>query len=61
MIKLKNFCDIQEEANAKNKKLYEICQILESENTELPVQQVRENVKNILSAMKSAIKDGLKS
>lgn len=61
MIKQKNFADILEDAKTKNKKLYEICQILESQDSEISVQEVRSKVKNILDAMKAAVKSGLKS
>ncbi len=61
MTDLKNFADILEIANNKGKRIYEICQILESENTEKPVSDIRNRVKNIIAAMKSAINDGLKS
>lgn len=61
MIHLKNFADILEEAQEKNKKLYEICQILESENTEMPVKDIRAKVQTILESMKQAIKEGLQS
>lgn len=61
MIKARNFEDIIEEAQNKNKKLYEICQIIESENSEISVNEVREKVKTTLDAMKAAIKEGLLS
>lgn len=61
MIQLKNFADILEEAQEKNKKLYEICQILESEYTEVPVKDIRTKVQAILESMKQAINEGLKS
>lgn len=61
MIKLKNFADILEEAQEKDKKLFEICQLLEAENTELSVTEIRTKVQIILSAMKDAVKAGLKS
>lgn len=61
MTELKNFGDILETADNMNKKIYEICQLLESENTEKPVSEIRERVKDIIAAMKSAINAGLKS
>ena len=61
MTNLENFADILETAENKGKKIYEICQLLESENTEKPVREIRERVKGIISAMKSAINAGLQS
>ena len=58
---LKNFADILETAENRGKKIYEICQMLEAENTERPVAEIRERVKNIIASMKSAIRAGLES
>jgi L-serine dehydratase len=61
MIRIQNFEEILEEAKNKNKKIYEICQMIESEILEIPVDKVRAKVKENLDAMKEAIKRGLKS
>lgn len=61
MIKLKNFEDILEIAEEKGKKLYEICELLEADNSEISEEEVRDRVKLTLDAMKEAIKEGLKS
>lgn len=61
MTKLRNFEQVFEEAEEKNKKIYEICQFYEAEATELCEKDIREKVKQNLNAMKDAIKQGLKS
>lgn len=61
MTYLKNFEQVFEEAQEKEKKIYEICQIYEAEATEVSVKEIREKVKTTLDAMKDAIKLGLKS
>lgn len=61
MIKLKNFEDVLEIAEEKGKKLYEICELLEADNSEISEEEVRDRVKLTLDAMKEAIKEGLKS
>lgn len=61
MTNLMNFSDILEMSKDKNKKLYEICEFLEAENTEISVEEIRNKTGVILEAMKSAIKSGLES
>ncbi|MBS6552681.1 MAG: L-serine ammonia-lyase, iron-sulfur-dependent, subunit alpha [Opitutales bacterium] len=61
MIKSKNFEDVLNSAQEKNKKLYEICEMLEADTSEISTEEVRDKVKIILDAMKDAIKKGLKS
>lgn len=61
MIILKNFEDVLEIAEEKGKKLYEICELLEADNSEISEEEVRDRVKLTLDAMKEAIKEGLKS
>ena len=41
MTNLMNFSDILEMSKDKNKKLYEICELLEAENTEISVEEIR--------------------
>ena len=59
MIKFDNFEEVFEEAQARNLKLYEICQLIEEQNTEVSVSEIRAKVKKNLEAMESAIKEGL--
>jgi len=61
MIKSKNFEDVLNIAREKNKKLYEICELLEADTSEISTEEVRDRVKIILDAMKDAIEKGLKS
>lgn len=61
MITLRDFKTVFEEAEEKHKKIYEVCEIYESEMTETSVKEIREKVKTNLDAMKEAIKQGLKS
>lgn len=56
-----NFQDILNIAREKNKKLYEVCEMLEAESSEISTEEVRDKVKHILDAMKSAVKEGLNS
>ncbi len=61
MIKFGNFEEVFQEAQSRNKKLYEICQLIEEQNTEIPVEEIRKKVKCNLDAMEEAIRKGLKS
>ena len=61
MIKPDTFKDILELAEAENKKLYEISQKFEADSLEIAQEEIRDRVKNILDAMKEAIKQGLVS
>ena len=61
MIKFGNFEEVFQEAQSRNKKLYEICQLIEEQNTEIPVEEIRKKVKCNLDAMEEAIREGLKS
>lgn len=61
MTNLRNFKQVFEEAQEKDKKIYEICQMYEAEATEVSVKEIREKVKSTLDAMKDAINLGLKS
>lgn len=61
MIKANNFEDVLNIAREKNKKLYEICELLEADSSEISTEEVRDRVKIILDAMKDAIEKGLKS
>lgn len=60
-MKKNRFEDILELAQDKGKKLYEICEILEADNSEISIQEVRDKVKILLDSMKTAIDEGLKS
>ncbi len=59
MIKPDTFKDILELAETENKKLYEISQKFEADSLEIAQEEIRDRVKNILDAMKEAIKQGL--
>ena len=48
MIKSKNFEDVLNIAREKNKKLYEICELLEADTSEISTEEVRDRVKIIL-------------
>lgn len=61
MMKLNDFKDVLAQAEEKNKRIYEICQENEADSEEISVEHVRDKVKLILDAMKSAIKAGMKS
>ena len=61
MIKPDTFKDILELAETENKKLYEISQKFEADSLEIAQEEIRDRVKNILDAMKEAIKQGLVS
>ncbi len=61
MIKYSNFEDVYKEAESRNKKLYEICELIEEQNTEMSVKEIRSKVKKNLDAMEAAIKEGLHS
>lgn len=61
MMKLNDFKDVLAQAEEKNKRIYEICQENEADSKEISVEHVRDKVKLILDAMKSAIKAGMKS
>ena len=61
MMKIETFQELFDTAQSENKKIYEIAQQNESENTEISVESIREKVKQNLNAMKAAIKLGLES
>lgn len=61
MMKIGTFQELFDTAQSENKKIYEIAQQNESENTEISVESIREKVKQNLNAMKAAIKLGLES
>lgn len=61
IIKTNNFQDILNIAIEKNKRLYEVCEMLEADNSEISTEEVRDRAKHILDSMKSAIKEGLNS
>lgn len=61
MITLRDFKTVFEEAEGKHKRIYEVCQMYESEMTEISIKEIREKVKTNLDAMKDAIKQGLES
>ena len=61
MAKLDTFEDILRLSSENNKQIYEICQEYEAERFETSVENIRKQVGHNIKAMKSAIKEGLKS
>lgn len=61
MKNLNDFKDVLAQAQEENKRIFEICQENEANSEEISVEHVRDKVKLILDAMKSAIKAGMKS
>lgn len=61
MMKPETFKGFLDLAESENKKLYEICQKFEADSLEIAQEEIRDRVKLILDAMKTAIKKGLES
>lgn len=61
MAKLETFNDILKLSVEKNLRIYEICQEFEAERFETSVDNIRKQVQHNIEAMKSAIREGLKS
>lgn len=61
MAKLETFDEIIKFSCEHNKSLYEICQEYEAERFETSIENIRNQVRHNLSAMKEAIREGLKS
>lgn len=61
MIDIKTFEELESFSKENNKRIYEIGQEIESKTLEIPIQDVRNKVKNNLEEMKNAINRGLYS